>query len=239
MMTCHAFKVLGEALGHVDDEDGVLVKVRQIGLIILPIFSKGSSQKFEKSHSMLEGVRRHPFSNFYKFSKRSHRILNKITIHAWRCMTTSKQSWLKRLRHWRRWNNGWRYEIIWVYFITSIIHFDDTKTAIIFIYPRVWMPRSTTSSQNLKKIDKTTLTASGFLDEICQDLSYVLECHQEMGTGPRVVLFELLGVSFIWTQEPMEAGKVNNGGYLLWPPGKTYRSSCWIRNMINMINMNT
>ena len=57
------------------------------------------------------------------------------------------------------------------------------------------MPRSTTSSQNLKKIDKTTLTASGLLDEICQDLSDVLECHQEMGTGPHVVLD--LGVCFI------------------------------------------
>ena len=118
-MTCHAFKVLGEALGHVDDEDGVLVKVGQIGLIIMPIVSQCSSQKFEKSHSMLEGVWWHPFSNFYKFSKRSHRILNKITIHAGRCMTTSKQSWLKRLRHWRRWNNGWRYELFWVYFITQ------------------------------------------------------------------------------------------------------------------------
>ena len=35
------------------------------------------------------------------------------------------------------------------------------------------MPRSTTSSQNLKKIDKTTLTASGFLDEICQFFRFI------------------------------------------------------------------
>ena len=45
IVTFHAFiaaiKVLGEALGHVDDEDGVLVKVGQIWWIFVPTVSQG------------------------------------------------------------------------------------------------------------------------------------------------------------------------------------------------------